>query len=300
MEKVLNEEHSKLQLKLSERQAVREKKLVLECLMKIPHCLSHLEGLLEGLTHEGVAAPTVDDHQDPAKGLVMERAANEFNRLQHLLVKCSGTATVALYREVVHLLMKPRPRQKSPSRRLGDTFGLVEQRIERVGVDLMKWLEEALIASVEQQRRPVLHKTLRTFVLLDQCQLAEDLVRIRIVQPAVRQLLNERQLKMEPRDLDGLLTKLKDFVRHQVTGHCRLNLKKKRNWAEFVASKSDDHVVFSYQLKDLVDVSTSFETPHGFNVVAHCLWPEVCVALVDGLGCIFDSRDPDLLHKVLL
>ena len=67
-----------------------------------------------------------------------------------------------------------------------------------------------------------------------------------------------------------------------------------------MASKSDDHVVFSYQLKDLVDVSTSFETPHGFNVVAHCLWPEVCVALVDGLGCIFDSRDPDLLHKVLL
>ena len=92
VEKVLNEAHSKLQLTLSERQAIREKKTVLECLMKIPQCLSHLERLLDNLTTETVSK-LMDDN--PAQGNVMERAANEFNHLQHLLVKCSNTEMVA-------------------------------------------------------------------------------------------------------------------------------------------------------------------------------------------------------------
>jgi hypothetical protein len=84
-------------LTLSERQAIREKKMVLECLMKIPQCLNHLEKLLETFTTENVSNMVADD---PSKGNIMERAANEYNHLQHLLVKTSNTELVAHLREV--------------------------------------------------------------------------------------------------------------------------------------------------------------------------------------------------------
>ena len=81
---------------------------------------------------------------------------------------------------------------------------------------MMKCLEDALIFGIEQQKRDVLQKSLRTFVLLDQCKFAENLVRIRIIHPVVEKLLNENSLKMEPRDLNGLLSHIKDFMRHKL------------------------------------------------------------------------------------
>ena len=80
----------------------------------------------------------------------------------------------------------------------------------------MKCLEDMLVYSIEQQKKDTLQKSLRTFVLLDQCKFAEHLVRIRIIHPFVEKLLNESSLKMEPRDLNGLFTRLKDFLRHQL------------------------------------------------------------------------------------
>ena len=80
----------------------------------------------------------------------------------------------------------------------------------------MKCLEEALIFGIEHHKKDVLQKTLRTFVLLDQCKFAENLVRIRIIHPAIGRLLNGDALKMEPRDLYGLFSKVKEFVRQQL------------------------------------------------------------------------------------
>ena len=69
--------------------------------MKVPHYLEHLEKLLENVTTETV---TTMLENNSAKGNVVERAANEFNQLQHLLLKCSDnplTSNIKQVRKVV-------------------------------------------------------------------------------------------------------------------------------------------------------------------------------------------------------
>lgn len=90
--KVVEDAYNKLQFTLSEQQRLREKRIVLESLAKIPALLDHLETLLE----HNMSVPwntdpkSVGDQQ--TKGCTIERAANEYSRLQHLLVKCNSTS----------------------------------------------------------------------------------------------------------------------------------------------------------------------------------------------------------------
>ena len=67
---------------------MREKKLLLESIMKIPASLDNLEKLLNLTKLEPINIMLEDD---PSKGNVIARAANEFNQLQHLLMKCSSS-----------------------------------------------------------------------------------------------------------------------------------------------------------------------------------------------------------------
>ena len=88
----MDDEHNKLLLSLSEAQSLREKKLALECLMKIPISLDHLEKLLVNISMPETISKMIEDGS--SKGSVMERAANEFNQLQHLVVKCGNSSKV--------------------------------------------------------------------------------------------------------------------------------------------------------------------------------------------------------------
>jgi hypothetical protein len=56
--------------------------------MKIPTSLDNLEKLLNLTMSETINSML---EEDPSKGNVIGRAANEYNQLQHLLVKCSST-----------------------------------------------------------------------------------------------------------------------------------------------------------------------------------------------------------------
>ena len=80
----------------------------------------------------------------------------------------------------------------------------------------MRCLESALFYGIENHKQDILKKTLHTFVTLDQCKLAVNLVRIRLVHPAFEKILNQSSLKMEPQDLYGLLIKIKDFIRNKL------------------------------------------------------------------------------------
>lgn len=81
---------------------------------------------------------------------------------------------------------------------------------------LIKCLENALFFGIENNKKDVLQKTLHTFVTLDQCNLAVNLIRIRLVHPAFEKILNQSSLKMEPQDLNGLMNKLKDFIKQKL------------------------------------------------------------------------------------
>lgn len=103
VEKVLNEAHSKLLSALNQRQKLRERKLVVGSIMKVPYYLEHLEKLLENVTAETVTTMLEDN---PAKGNVIERAANEFNQLQHLLLKCGNNPVTSSLKHVRKLILK--------------------------------------------------------------------------------------------------------------------------------------------------------------------------------------------------
>nr|CAG4643101.1 EOG090X03KZ [Ilyocryptus agilis] len=186
-EKVLDDAHSKLQFTLSEGQNCREKKLVLECLMKIPSSFNHLEKLLSNISNSVSITKLIED--DPTKGNVLERAANEFNQLQHLLIKCNNTLPMV---------------------------SEMKERADQVHFSLMKCLESALIFGIEQHNRDVIRKSLRTFILLDERSFALNLIRIRLVHPEFENILNQTALKMDPQDLTGLLGKVKGFIRQKL------------------------------------------------------------------------------------
>ena len=80
----------------------------------------------------------------------------------------------------------------------------------------MKCLEDALFYGIENHKKDILQKTLRTFVVLDQSKYAENLVRIRLIQPSLNSILNQNSLKMEPQDLAGLFLKVKDFIKQKL------------------------------------------------------------------------------------
>lgn len=234
VEKVLNEAESKLLLALNQRQNLRERKLVVGSIMKVPNYLEHLEKLLENVTTETVTTMLEDN---PAKGNVIERAANEFNQLQHLLMKCGDNPVTSN----------------------------LKLRVEQVDSNLMNRMEEALFFGIDGKKKEIVQKTLYTFMVLDKCSYAENLIRVRLIEPTFDTLLNQNSLKRDPQDLSGLLLKVKEFI--------------------------------SQQLKDLVDISASCEDPSGFNLIPHCIWPEFYEALVTNLDCIFAQGNPDLLHK---
>nr|CAG4646922.1 EOG090X03KZ [Megafenestra aurita] len=235
VEMILRNACSKLQVTLSERQSLREHKLLLECLLKIPLSVENLEKLLN-LTEAGTITCMLEE--DPLKGNIIGRAANEYNQLQHLLVKCNSSPM--LDREL-------------------------KQRIATVNTNLIKCLETVLFFGIENHKRDVLQKTLHTFVTLDQCKLAVNLVRVRLVHPAFERVLNKSSLKTEPQDLNGLINKLKDFIRHS--------------------------------FKDLIEICRSFEGLRGFTFVYDCLWPEFYTLLVTDLECVFAQGNPDIFHK---
>ena len=97
-----------------------------------------------------------------------------------------------------------------------NSFVYYIQRIENVDSNLMNRMEEALFFGIDNQKKEVVQKTLCTFMVLDKCSFAENLVSIRIIQPKFTALLNPNSLKREPQDLSGLLFKLKDFIGQQL------------------------------------------------------------------------------------
>lgn len=98
IEKILQNVHTQLEVTLSERQCVREKKLLIESIIKIPASLNNLEKLLNLTMLETI---NIMLEEDPTKGNVIARAANEYNLLQHLLIKCNNSqSTISDFQQV--------------------------------------------------------------------------------------------------------------------------------------------------------------------------------------------------------
>ena len=154
-------------------------------------------------------------------------------------------------------------------------------------MELMRCLEDALLFGVEHNKKNVLQKTLRTYFLLDQCKAAINVLRIRLIHPAFAEILNQNSLKKDPQDLNGLLLKIKDFIRQKMKDLLEIS---GRYCYYFKLQRAT--------IRDIDVFYCSFGGPRGLNLVLDGLWLEFYDSLTCNLDCIFAQGNPDLFHKV--
>ncbi|XP_061173023.1 conserved oligomeric Golgi complex subunit 2-like [Saccostrea echinata] len=168
--------------KLKKREQIRQKKASLQRLMNIIHSVEKIEKLL------GIHSRDNSSTSGQLNGQLIERVANEFNKLQFYVTKSKG---LPLVEEI-----KP--------------------RIANITTTLQYSLEGQLVEGLQKGNIQVLHQCLRTYALIDKIKDAENLFRQNIVKPYMEEVISEKCLKAN--GLEGMYGKVLEFM----PKHCRL------------------------------------------------------------------------------
>ncbi|XP_076099685.1 conserved oligomeric Golgi complex subunit 2-like [Mytilus galloprovincialis] len=166
--------------KLKQREQIREKKACLQRLMNIISSVEKIEKLL-GISDNESTTGTLT-------GQLIERVANEFNKLQFNVTKSKGHA----------LVDKIRP------------------RITTITTTLQYSLEGHFVEGLENGNVEILQQCLRTYALIDKIKDAENLFRINVVRPYMEKVITEQFLKSN--NLQGMYAKILEFV----PLHCKI------------------------------------------------------------------------------
>ncbi|XP_058802585.1 conserved oligomeric Golgi complex subunit 2 [Phymastichus coffea] len=169
---------------------------------------------------------------------VLERAATEFNQLKFHTSRCKSE--------------------------------LSTDQISKMGeLDecLKKSLSSLLIAYVNRNETASLIRCLRIYVSLDKVADAEEVVRKKIVVPAVENIISEHTFQNDPLGLKGTYQKLEKVL---------------------------DNI-----LRELLELTLQPDriTVKGFNFLVNSYWPEVEQRIEDYLPIIFAPGNPELFHK---
>ncbi|XP_048732279.2 conserved oligomeric Golgi complex subunit 2-like [Ostrea edulis] len=168
--------------KLKKREQIRLKKASLQRLMNIIHSVEKIEKLL------GIHSGDNNSMSGQLNGQLIERVANEFNKLQFYVTKSKG---LPLVEEI-----KP--------------------RIANITTTLQYSLEGQLLEGLQKGNLQVLHQCLRTYALIDKIKDAENLFRQNVVGPYMEEIISEQCLKHH--GLEGMYAKVLEFI----PKHCHL------------------------------------------------------------------------------
>lgn len=167
--------------KLKQREIIREKKACLQRLMNIISSVEKIEKLL-GISENQQSTPGT------LTGQLIERVANEFNKLQFNVTKSKGHA----------LVDKIRP------------------RITSITTTLQYSLEGHFVEGLENGNVEILQQCLRTYALIDKIKDAENLFKINVVRPYMEKFITEQFLKVN--NLQGMYAKILEFI----PLHCKI------------------------------------------------------------------------------
>ncbi|KAK3093714.1 hypothetical protein FSP39_019157 [Pinctada imbricata] len=168
--------------KLRHREHVRQKKATLQRLMNIVESVEKIERLL-GI-HGGNTSP------GQLNGQLIERVANEFNKLQFYVTKSKGLPLVEN----------------------------IKPRIANITTTLQYSLEGQFLDGLQKGDVQVLQQCLRTYALIDKIRDVENLFRQNIVKPFMEEMISEDSLKSNPAGLQGMYDKILSFI----PSHCKL------------------------------------------------------------------------------
>ncbi len=176
VQSALDETLAALHEKLQRREGLYAKKIALQNLEHITHTLDKVERLL-GLS-------SGSERREPVEmsGDLVERVATEINHLNFCVSKCRASSFVE----------EMRPRLKS----IGD----------HLHASLESQLLEAVAASGGgvKSSSDVLKRCLRVYATVDRVADAENLVRVRVVRPALEDVVTEKALLDDPLGLAGI------------------------------------------------------------------------------------------------
>nr|CAG4643830.1 EOG090X03KZ [Lepidurus arcticus] len=187
VQSILEENQDQLHRVLAEKEKFREKRRLLESLLRLPTNISKLEKLVASL-----GKPRPGESQDN----LLERAASQYNRLHHDSLTCHGTEFM----------------QQNV------------QRMEAAYASLLNHLEQCLLNAISEQRQEELRCTLRVYALLDKCSIAEAVLCRRVVRPALESKVSEQALQSDPQDLRGVLANVKEWIQQHLSILMKLTL----------------------------------------------------------------------------
>ncbi|XP_060063002.1 conserved oligomeric Golgi complex subunit 2-like [Ylistrum balloti] len=167
--------------KLKQREQIRHKKACLQRLMNIVQSVEKIERLLGIQSGEG--GETI---QTQLNGPLIERVANEFNKLQFYVMKSTG----------LPLVEQIRP------------------RIVNITSTLQVSLEGHFLEGLDTGNTEILQQCLRTYALIDKIQDVENLFRQEKVRPYMEEVISEQNVKSSGGrpGLKGMYQQILDFV----------------------------------------------------------------------------------------
>ncbi|KAL0088151.1 hypothetical protein F4703DRAFT_1498077 [Phycomyces blakesleeanus] len=256
-----------LEEQLNQRAHVRDKKACLKLLLNIHDSVTKVESLLEinvDTTKSSVITPAVVDSEgsdvsmDIGSGKQIERVAIEFNQMQHLVGR-------------------------------GKDLPFVTEnawRITRIKDTLQSKLSKTLSAALRQLKDHSADKTahqslvqcLRTYALIDQVQVAENLIRQELVRPFLSKVITKKAL-------DAHRTSRSSDPSATAPAHPLTTM-----YGNILTFASTD-------LQPIIEITQKTLRGTNYEVLVNSLWVEVVERIHLECTSIYAAGQTDVFHK---
>lgn len=226
MRECLSEAMKELSGRLEQRRHLREKKRSLQYLSQTRASLQKLSHILF-LNNDSNPVITQD---------LIERAASEYIQLQFTYSKC-------------------------------DSFVIDDERklFERIGAILSSTLESMFLENLNSRKIDKLQRSLQIFSMLDKVSDVENMLRKKVIGPALHDIISESALQKSPSGLRGIFINILTF--------------------------------FDQKLKDLIVVTNSNKSIKRYNFLLNSFWPEVEYRIEVHMSSIFAPGNPELYYS---
>ncbi|XP_014225281.1 conserved oligomeric Golgi complex subunit 2 [Trichogramma pretiosum] len=213
---------------LDKYQNIRDKRQSIHSLIRFHKSITKLADILS----------SCDKNINTSKPDVLERAAMQFNQLKFHFSRCQGDLS---------------------SDYISKMSDLDEQ--------LKHSLSLLLVSYVKHKDILLLERCLRIYISLDKVKDAEEVVRKKIVVPAVENIISDHTFQNDPAGLKGIYVKLEN--------------------------------VLDSALKELLDLTLNSQsrTVKGYNFLINSYWPEIEQRIEDYIPMVFAPGNPELFHK---
>ncbi|KAL1927350.1 hypothetical protein VTP01DRAFT_3979 [Rhizomucor pusillus] len=244
-----------LESQLRYRAEIREKKTSLKLYLNIHDSVSKIEKLLEinaNAENTGEPASSQVSGSDKSLGKQIERVAIEFNQMQHLVGRAKDSPFMA--------------ENEWRIKRIKDTL---QNKLSR---SLSSSLREIQAGKTSASTTHALTQCLRTYALIDQTRVAEDLIREEFVRPFLAKTMTKRVLD-PPRSDDAPST-------HPLTVL----------YGKLLSFATND-------LQPILDIAQKTLRGTSYEVVVNSFWTELVDRINKDFSGIYAPGQTDTFHK---